>query len=336
MPDTSLIFIKIHLSVLALTFEYHDRYIFINFFPDSLLPLCLPVCCSSGTITITTGKPVILVGMNGRYNLHLPNWMCSCGRTQTVDLKTLIDGGYCPATVNSDTVFEVDLLATFGELKVTAPALSCLAFVGLLDQRTLSFGRSGKVSGEALQRAFLQWSYAQYIIDTFLDVPLFKCPACTPSMLAVAVDGNRKLYRFQNQPVCVKSGFYDGVFLAKDEEVASFVQHVHGTTRHNLAKGRCGSSQCTAAKETARKSSSKIDEEGVEVAVCRHGFLLRGLNMYRGEIFAYPLYLQKELSHFNVKFFCMDIICKYWPYLQRVAQQCPEMGELMDMPPFCL
>ena len=41
---------------------------------------------------------------------------------------------------------------------------------------------------------------------------------------------------------------------------------------------------------------TSLDEEGLEVVVCRHRVLLKALNMYRGEIFAYPLFLQKELQ----------------------------------------
>ncbi|KAF4100907.1 hypothetical protein G5714_019103 [Onychostoma macrolepis] len=62
----------------------------------------------------------------------------------------------------------------------------------------------------------------------------------------------------------------------------------------------------TAARETSRRAS-KLDEEGMEVAVCRHGFLLKALNMYRGEIFAHPLYLQKERMPAKAQFFAMDI-----------------------------
>ena len=82
------------------------------------------------------------------------------------------------------------------------------------------------------------------------------------------------------------------------------------------------------------KVIDEVDEEGVEVAVCRHGFLLRALNMFRGEIFAYPLFLQKDLSHLNIQFFCMDVVCKYWPYLRKVAEVCPEMKGLLNMHPF--
>lgn len=77
-----------------------------------------------------------------------------------------------------------------------------------------------------------------------------------------------------------------------------------------------------------------MDEEGVEVAVCRHGVLLKGLNMFRGEIFAYPLFLQKELAAQNVGFFCSDVVCKYWPYLQKVVRHCPELQGLLTMHPF--
>ena len=56
--------------------------------------------------------------------------------------------------------------------------------------------------------------------------------------------------------------------------------------------------------------------------------------MYRGEIFAYPLYLQEKLSSRQVTFFCMDVTCKYWPYLQRVIKSCPELQHLLNMKPF--
>lgn len=68
--------------------------------------------------------------------------------------------------------------------------------------------------------------------------------------------------------------------------------------------------------------------------VCRHGILLKALNMFRGEIFAYPLYLQRTISTLHPEFFCSDVICKYWPYLKRVVAQCPEMANLLEMKPF--
>ncbi|XP_050957563.1 uncharacterized protein LOC127158523 [Labeo rohita] len=48
--------------------------------------------------------------------------------------------------------------------------------------------------------------------------------------------------------------------------------------RRTQGKGTCGGSQWTAARETSRRAS-KLDEEGMEVAVCHHGFLLKALNI---------------------------------------------------------
>ncbi|KAJ4921193.1 hypothetical protein JOQ06_022303 [Pogonophryne albipinna] len=82
---------------------------------------------------------------------------------------------------------------------------------------------------------------------------------------------------------------------ARDEDVLRFVDYIHTTTKHVSGRGVCGG-QWSAARETSQKSASKLDEEGLELAVCRHGVLLCALNMYRGEIFAYPLYLQTKLA----------------------------------------
>lgn len=77
-------------------------------------------------------------------------------------------------------------------------------------------------------------------------------------------------------------------------------------------------------------------EEGLkmQVAVCRHGFLLKALNMYRGEIFACPLYLQKELMPAKAQFSAMDVACKYWPYMEKVASAIPDLQELTSVRPF--
>ncbi|CAM4573686.1 unnamed protein product [Leuciscus chuanchicus] len=270
-------------------FSYYEK--------DCMLPIVPPCCdCSTGQT-----KPVILIGMNGRYNLFLPSVNCSCGKTLPVTISDLVENGYWPATVNFETLYMVDLFTTYEDLKITAPGMLRQAFVSMLECRTKLFGRSGKICGDTMQRVFLEWAYAKFEVDKLSQVQHFQCPACTPSI---------------------------------DAEVSSFVDYIHGTTGHNPGKGRCGAGQWTAARESANKSASKLDEEGVEVAVCRHGVLLKGLNMFRGEIFAYPLYLQKQLASQTVQFFCSDVVCKYWPYLQRVVDHCPELEDLLNMRPF--
>lgn len=47
-------------------------------------------------------------------------------------------------------------------------------------------------------------------------------------------------------------------------------------------------------------------------------FFPKGLNMSRGEIFAYPMFLQKEFQ--DAAFLAMDVTCRYVPYLEKVSE----------------
>ncbi|KAK2834617.1 hypothetical protein Q7C36_015318 [Tachysurus vachellii] len=237
----------------------------------------VPDCSCEGTsFTVLPGKPVILITINGRFDLHQPLYECqTCQQQWTPDSKDLLRSGYWPASVSNSTLYTLDLLSSFQELKVIAPGFSRQAFAKLLEHRTKCGGRvsNGHINGDALQRSFLEFSYASFEEEQLCCSAPFTCPACTPEMLAVSADGNRKLYR------------------------------------------ACGDSQWTAARETSRKAS-KLDEEGMEVAVCRHGFLL------------------KELMPAKAKFFAMDVACKYWPYLEKAARVLPALQELNEMKPF--
>ena len=53
------------------------------------------------------------------------------------------------------------------------------------------------VNADAFQRSFLQYVYCKSEESKLLGKDPFICPACSPEMVAVSVDGNRKLYRFQ-------------------------------------------------------------------------------------------------------------------------------------------
>ncbi|KAL2091473.1 hypothetical protein ACEWY4_013736 [Coilia grayii] len=302
---------------------------------DRLLPMMVPdICACQAGYAVQPGKPIILIGMNGKYHLSLPSLQCNiCHVTWNPGLSHLVASGYWPATPKHETVFEIGLFSSYGKLKLRAPGLSRQAFLGMLEDRTLAFGRTGSISGDAFQKAFLEWQYATYVKEGLTGENDFKCHACSPSMHGISVDGNRKLYRFKNA-TSMDKGLFSDIFIAKDEDVSGFVDHVHGKHRHIPGKGACGSSSFGAAKEVSTKSSSKIDEEGLEIAVCRHGVLTAALNMFRGEIFAYPLFLQNKVSgQGTVTFFCSDVACRYWPYLQRVASVCPELKHLLGMHP---
>ncbi|XP_062316768.1 uncharacterized protein LOC134020626 [Osmerus eperlanus] len=114
----------------------------------------------------------------------------------------------------------------------------------------------------------MEWAICRYEVDKMCQEQPFVCPPCTPEILAVAVDGNRKHYLSRRQ---------GGVFLCEDSKVSEFVDHVHKATKHVSGKGVCGGAEFAAAKEISRKSSSKLDEEGIELAVCRHDQMVWGV-----------------------------------------------------------
>nr|XP_024658590.1 uncharacterized protein LOC112434986 [Maylandia zebra] len=252
-------------------------------------------------------------------------------------VKDILGSGSWPGTLNFCTLFSMDVFQSFYDIKKAAAGMSLKAFVKMLDERTAHSGRNGRISADAFSKSFLEWSAVKFEVDRMCKEPCFSCPACTPDMLAVSVDGNRKLYRFQSNASTSEQGNFEGVFIEKDEEVAEFVKYIQRHTNHVPGKGLCGSSSWTAAKESSKKSTGKLDEEGMEIAVCRHGVLLAALNMFRGEIFAYTLFLQRKLAANvpgHITFLCSDVACKYFPYLTKVAQQCPELRNLLSMRPF--
>ncbi|XP_063049812.1 uncharacterized protein LOC134444427 [Engraulis encrasicolus] len=303
-----------------------------------LLPLPIPkiICGCPGEAMVTTGRPVAVITMNGRFDFHLPRKVCTlCSVEWTPDVKELVAYNYWPSVSSSQTIYSFAVFDAFSEVKVSAPSFSRNAFIKLLQHQSAQGGRSGNISGDTFQKSYFEFCLCQHAEDKLTEEDNFNCPACQPDMLAVCCDGNRKHYRFKKNQGIDEPSIYDGLFLARDKEVSAFVDKIRGSSSRAHQNRTCGMARFRASRETSSKSSAKIDEEGLQVAVCRHGILLRGLNHYRGEIFAYPLYLQQEVAErANVTFFCMDVACRYWPYLNRVISKHPELRPLTEMKPF--
>ncbi|XP_030264658.1 uncharacterized protein LOC115576279 [Sparus aurata] len=304
---------------------------------ERVIPLEMPakICsCREGSSSVFAGKSIVVVTMNGRYDLKLPEIRCkACEASWSPGLDDIISNDYWPATSHLSTVYALDILFSFEEVKMAAPGMSSQAFLRMLDRRTVHFGHTGNITADSFRTSFLESEAVLFEVEKLCREDHFDCPACSPDMLAVSVDGNRKHYRFKSAARSEEPAIFDGVFIAKDDDVARFVDYVHSSTNHVSGRGVCGG-QWSAARETSNKSSGKTDEEGLELAVCRNGVLLRALNMFRGEIFAYPLYLQRQIACKPVTFFAMDVACKYWPYLRRVTEKCPELQDLLTMRPF--
>ncbi|KAI9532228.1 hypothetical protein NQZ68_033852 [Dissostichus eleginoides] len=72
----------------------------------------------------------------------------------------------------------------------------------------------------------------RFEVDNIVKEERFICPACSPDMLAVSVDGNRKHYRFKNSAKSEEQAIFEGVFISKDEDVSRFVDYIHSTIKH--------------------------------------------------------------------------------------------------------
>ncbi|KAK0139591.1 hypothetical protein N1851_023526 [Merluccius polli] len=180
--------------------------------------------------------------LHSRYDLHVPVLTCKhCNKQWSPEVSDFVRSGYWPATVQAQTLFHQDLFHSFEAMKTAAPGMSRQAFTSMLDQRTKQFGRTGKVNADAFQRSFLQYMYCNSEENQLLGKEPFVCLACSPEMVAVSVDGNRKLYRFQKINQSEEPGFFDGVFLAQDSEVSNFVEEVRGAVK---SVWRHGGSQC--------------------------------------------------------------------------------------------
>ncbi|KAI2645093.1 Hydroxyethylthiazole kinase [Labeo rohita] len=121
---------------------------------------------------------------------------CSCESTNF----TILPGKpeWILASVTNSTLYTLDVLSSFQELK----------------------------------RSFLEFSCASFEEEQLCCGAPFTCPACTPEMLAVSADGNRKQYRFRRETSSDDPGFFKGLFVAEDSAVSRFVDTKHKAVRN--------------------------------------------------------------------------------------------------------
>ena len=63
----------------------------------------------------------------------------------------------------------------------------------------------GSICGDSFHRAFQEFALCNFKKDDLCQVEPFVCPACTPDMLAISADGNRKHYRYKKSKGLVES-----------------------------------------------------------------------------------------------------------------------------------
>ncbi|XP_034057129.1 uncharacterized protein LOC117536392 isoform X3 [Gymnodraco acuticeps] len=167
-----------------------------------LLPIPPPsqicFCGPSQDFTIIPGKQTVLVTINGPYNVCLPSVCCpTCSTKWSPSIGDLLGYKYWPATDSCKIIFKFDVFTSFEQMKLASPALSQQVFIKMLEHRSFSTGRTGRICSDTFHRVFREFAFCNYRQEDLCLVEPFKCPACTPDMLAIAVDGNRKHYRFK-------------------------------------------------------------------------------------------------------------------------------------------
>ncbi|KAK2892365.1 hypothetical protein Q8A67_012353 [Cirrhinus molitorella] len=184
----------------------------------------------------------------------------SCFAEWTPGVKDLLNYRYWPSTSSCQTLSRFDIFEAFAHMKASAPSMSRHAFLKLLEHPSVQAGRPGNICADTFQRSFFEYCFCKHTEEVMCDVNSFYCPACHPD----------KHYRFRKSRGTEEPSLYAGLFLAQDEEVSAFLNNIRGSsmTRANDS-GMCGVSRFKASEETSKKSSSKLDEEGIQVAVCR-------------------------------------------------------------------
>ncbi|KAI2660030.1 hypothetical protein H4Q32_022624 [Labeo rohita] len=206
-----------------------------------LVPVGIPdkICgCSPESLRASPVKTVAAITINGQYDLSMPELSCeACQATWAAGVVGL--------NRNALLVIIVNLLVLWVKKQFDA--------------------NTGKISIDSFQKMFFEWETVRYELDKICKEKPFICPACTPDMLAVSVDGNRKHYHFKNAVRSEEQAIFEDIFIAKDEDVTRSVDYIHKTFKHVSGRGVCGG-EWSAARETSQGSASQVDEEGLELA----------------------------------------------------------------------
>ncbi|KAL3999225.1 homeobox protein HoxA/C/D13 [Sarotherodon galilaeus] len=152
----------------------------------------------------------------GRYNLALPVVSCtSCDLMWSPSVKDILGSGYWPGTLNFCTLFSMD-----------GCHLRHLSKCWMKEQPIFE----GLAEYQLMPSVKALWSGVLFEMDRMCKEPCVSCPACTPDVLAVSVDGNWKLYRIQSNTSTSEQANFEGVFIEKDEEVAEFMKYIQRHT----------------------------------------------------------------------------------------------------------
>nr|XP_045587916.1 uncharacterized protein LOC123749834 [Procambarus clarkii] len=134
-----------------------------------------------------------------RYDLYTPIYTCHCGYEHQQLGKTMHKSGFYSSLGKSSTFYSTSLLESWHHIKRNCPGTSFRALVTALESFGASRGRIGPINYITSKRVFFEWRFQQYELRKIRGEADNECPACDKTPLAVHIDGNKKLYRY-NKP----------------------------------------------------------------------------------------------------------------------------------------
>ncbi|XP_045033341.1 uncharacterized protein LOC116926690 [Daphnia magna] len=197
-------------------------------------------------------------------------------------------------------------------------------FLRSLSQMSTQNGRPCKpsyINPILFSKAYDENNLMRYRIQN--EVLLYKpdiCWACGEHPIALHVDGNLKCYRCITAKGFETDPLFQDIMIASDKDVKEFLDLIKNVIPpQSKNKENCGAAVYQAAKTTS-SSMKGLDETGLLIMSCRHGWVWRELNLFMGETYRYVLYLHEYAKDKNVRFFCSDVVCQYWIFLLKVTQ----------------
>jgi hypothetical protein len=159
------------------------------------------------------------------------------------------------------------------------------------------------------------------------------CPARHKQPHSCMCDGNHKLYRWDREYEEFRECYCGDLLLYTDAEVQESLAHLDLAMGNRRPDTYCGGAQWKAARDP-RSAIRGQAETGCVLCGCRHQFAMRGVNMqFSGERYGCAYFLDRHfLQPKGAKFMYQDIICKYWPWREKVLEMM-EHGDGAGMRP---
>ncbi|XP_046640243.1 uncharacterized protein LOC124322600 [Daphnia pulicaria] len=297
---------------------------------DVAVPCVVPAncqkCLKTGKLRLHPGSgKIAVVTKEGRFDLSYPEFKCSeCEGVMIAAENDLISSGWWPGSPkNMSYLFSADLLIMWNHLVHKTPGTSERKFIETFCEISKRFGRSGTICRQTFAISNKYYQYMEYLVEVESKLrELFTCTACGRRPLAMHIDGIMKLFRWLSSKGVDCSQLLNDIGIVSD---AVFQEHADKINQIKPKLGKVSKDTCGGASYKAGKSDSVNDrtglaETGIVFCTCRHGYLLRGVDMAKGETYRHVHYLHDYALRSGCEFLCYDVVCQYWTFAEDLSK----------------